>query len=329
MTIKPELYRASSDPDTWRLFADAVNQEFALIDMDAARRTATEFLSEKDAETERNKAIEPARAIIQQINYQQWGGYRMHYTLGQLDTDMLVLLAERRHIGWQDIFNAKAAFGTPDDLEKIRTQALKFGTTFNPNNSLSTAARPMQLVSGMRFEGNAATTEYLFKLGADPAYDNNGALFNQVVDAGRADIGHIFARYGQNGILNVEAWANSARTNRKFKLYEDLRRIQWNIGRYHVIDNNTLLETKPLPDNAGSLKVLFNFASRRVIEIMETTNPRQAQTQNYSFDDYGPDALENARDKLLELGAQPAALDVMRGKSVISRPAARGLPDKP
>lgn len=325
-----DLLRASSDPEIWKLCAAEMNGVMASIDFDSARRLPSATLTERDAQTQRDLAIDAPRKLLSQMRAMEWGSNRTHFTLGQLDTDALALLAERRILNWQEIFNAKAAFGNPDDLDLIRRQALLFGTTVNVNTALSHAAKPVNLVSGLRFEGNYDTVEYLFKQGADPNTDNNGVLFYTVVEQGRSDIGKLFAKFGQNGLLNVEAWVNKAKADRKIKLHEDLRKIHWEYGRYHVLDNETLQETKIFPDNTGSLRILFNFASRHVTELLELPNPKQVIVKDYSFDDYGQQALESARAKMIDMGANPSGIDLpLRGKSVVPKPATFGLPGKP
>ncbi len=324
-----DLLRPSSDPEIWKLCASSMNGVMAAIDFDNARRLPSDTLTERDAQTQRDLAIDAPRKLINQMQQMQWGATRTHYTYGQMDTDALVLLAERKIISWQEIFNAKASFGKPEDLEKIQRQAQLFGSGINVNNALAHASKPANLVAGLRFEGNYATTEYLFKQGADPNLDNNGVLFYTVVEQGRSDIGRLFAKFGQNGLLNVESWVNKAKADRKIKLHEDLRKIHWEFGRYHVLDNETLQETKILPDNGGNLKILFNFASRHVTELLELPNPKQVIVKDYSFDDYGQQALESARQKMIEMGAAPSGIDLpLRGKSVVPKPATFGLPGK-
>lgn len=325
-----DLLRPSSDPEIWKLCAADMNAVMAAIDFENARRLPSATLTERDAQTQRDLAIDAPRKLISQIQQMQWGGNRTHFTLGQIDTGALVLLAERKVLSWQEVFNAKASFGKPDDLELIRTQALLFGTTININNALAHASKPANMVAGLRFDGNYATTEYLFRQGADPNLDNNGVLFYTVVEQGRSDIGRLFAKFGQNGLLNVEMWVNKAKADRKIKLHEELRKIHWEYGRYHVLDNETLQETKIFPDNTGSLKILFNFASRHVIEMLELPNPKQVIVKDYSFDDYGQQALESARAKMIDMGANPSGIDLpLRGKSVVPKPATFGLPGKP
>lgn len=329
--MNDDLLKYSEEPEAWKRCAEAVADDLRLLDMKGARAQPSEILPERDAEMRRNQALQPLREMLQKISNQRWPGARRHYTLGQVDADVLALACENRLLNWQEAFNAKASFGAAQDLETLQAAALKAGNTPNLNQALQQAARPALLVKGLRFEGNIETTEQLFKMGADPNYENNGQLFMNVVDEGRADIGRVFAKYGQDGTLSLDNWVRFAKNNRKLKLYADLRKIQWEYGRFTVLDNDTLLEKKELPDNEGSLKIMFNFASRRVTEILEltNTNPRPTVVKEYSFEDYGERALEKAREKLVEMGANPVGVEIpLRGKAVVARPAGIGLPGK-
>ncbi len=315
--MNDDFLRSSTNPETWRLAAEGIAGELEQIDRAAARLNPTPALTEREAETARNAAMDPARKIFASISAYQWPAVRTMYTLGQQDTEILILLAERRITDWQTIFNAKAAFGTAEDILAIKAAADLNKGQVNLNSALTHAAKPNVLVAGLRTEGNFDTTEQLFKLGADPATgnNNNGQVFNDTVEAGRADIGRLFAKYGQSGILNVDSWVQAAKANRKFKLFDDLRKIQWDYGRFTALDRETLLEVKTLPDNAGTLKSVFNFASRHVSEIFETVNPRQSILRDIPFEDYGDAALENARSKLIEMGGSPSGIEeTLRGK---------------
>lgn len=329
--MNEDLLKYSDDPEAWRRCAEAVADDLRLLDMDGARAKTSEILPERDAEMQRNQALQPLRDMLQKIANQRWPATRRHYTLGRIDADVLALACENRLLNWQEAFNAKASFGEAKDLETLHDAAVKAGAAPNLNQALQQAAKPALLIRGLRFEGNLETVEQLFKMGADPNYENNGQLFMSVVDEGRADIGRVFAKYGQDGTLSLDNWVKWARNNRKLKLYADLRKIQWEYGRFTVLDNDTLLEKKELPDNEGNLKILFNFASRRVTEILEltNTNPRPTVVKEYSFEDYGERALEKAREKLVEMGASPAGVEIpLRGKAVVARPAGLGLPGK-
>jgi hypothetical protein len=91
-------------------------------------------------------------------------------------------------------------------------------------------------------------------------------------------------------------------------------------------DRETLIETKALPDNTGNLRIIYNFAARRVEEIHEFANPRQNVVTGFTFDEYGESALDSAREKLIELGGSPSDTgSPLRGKSAVARPASFGL----
>ena len=322
-----DLIKQTIDPNRWRACAEEMNAAFLTIDMDAARRQSSGMLPEKDAEAERVKAMESTRKLIYTMQSQQWPANRTHYTLGQLDTERLILCCERRILDWQSVFNAKAAFGTPEDLRAISEAAKLQGSALDLIFPLRHAAKPTMLVAGLRHEGNIDTVAELMKMGADPAQDNGG-VFQTAVLEGRADIARVLARYGQNGLLDINTWVNWAKANRKLKAYDDFRQIQWEYGRFTALDHETLLEVKSLPDNACNLRIVYNFAARRVEEIHEfpNTNPRQNTVTGYSFDDYGTAALESAREKLIEMGGHPSDLGAsLRGKGAVAKPTVFGL----
>ncbi len=329
--MNEDFLRASTNPETWRLAAEGIAGELAQIDKAVARTNPTATLTERESETARQTAMEPARKVFAAITANQWPAVRTMFTLGQQETDMLVLLVERRITDWQTILNAKAAFGSAQDIVAIKEAADLNKGSLNLNVALTHAAKPNVLVQGLRTEGNYETVEQLFKLGADPATgnSNNGQIFNDTVEAGRADIGRLFAKYGQSGILPIDPWINAAKANRKFKLFDDLRKIQWDYGRFTALDNETLLEVKTLPDNAGVLKTVFNFASRHVNEIFETVNPRQSILRDIAFEDYGDAALEAARAKLIDMGGNPSGIEVsLRGKAPSVKAAGLSMPGK-
>ncbi len=321
-----DLFKFSKEPALWRDCADEVNAELRLVDMDAARRLPSSTRSEKEAEQERLKALEPFKKLVTLMQSNSWPAQRYQYTLGHLDTDRLVMLAERKVFGWQDIFNAKAFYGTGEDLTAISRAAQSAGATIDLTYPLRSAARPQLIMEGLRFEGNASAVDQLLQMGADPGLDN-GQVFLNAVAEGRKDIGRIMARHAQGNFLDVGSWMNWALGNRKIKLYNDLRDIWWDYGRFMARDRETLIETKPFPDNTGNLRIIYNFAARRVSEVYEHSNPRSNVVKDFSFDDYGPEAVEQARLKLTELGGEPSVSGyTLRGKPVTPKPASiKGL----
>lgn len=324
-----DIFKSSREPALWRECADEVNAELLRIDMQAARRMPSSSRSVSEAEAERTKAMEGFKKILTMMQSNGWPQQRLQYTLGRCDVDGLVLLAERKIYSWQDIFNAKALHGTGEDLVAIQRAAQDQGQTMELTQALRFAAKPALLIEGLRHEGNLSTVEQLLTIGADPGLDN-GQLFLGAVSEGRVDIGRAFARHAQgNTFLDVGQWMNWAQSNRKIKLFTDLRDIWWDYGRFKANDRETLVETKPLPDNIGNLRIVYNFAARRVSEIYEHNNPRQALVKDFSFDDYGPEAVEQARLKLVELGGDPSVTGyTLRGKPVVPKANISGLGNK-
>lgn len=73
---------------------------------------------------------------------------------------------------------------------------------------------------------------------------------------------------------------------------------------FYKADAQTLVEVKDL-GQGESLRLVFNFESRRVTEIF--TGKAEAALGSYGFDAYDPDALKTAFDKLVELKGNPRA----------------------
>jgi hypothetical protein len=325
MAAFDDLVKGTNDPDRWRAFVPEIAAVLQAVDTEAARRMSSAALAEKDAEAERVKAMAEPKRALSQMAAQNWPAVRMQYTLGQLDTEKLILCCERKLLDWQSVFNAKAAFGAAEDMPAIFDAARQQGVTLDLAAPLRAAAKPMLLVAGLRHEGNLETVQELLKLGADPGIDS-GAVYQAAVVEGRTDIGRALAKHGQGGLLDTAAWMRWGLSQRKPKLYADFRAIYWDYGRFQALDTQTLAETKPLPDNAGNLRILYNFAARRVEEIHEFANPKQNTVTGFTFDEYGSTAIEAAHAKLAELGGDPAdAGPALRGKSTVPKPGVFGL----
>ncbi|MBI1215306.1 MAG: hypothetical protein GC185_05735 [Alphaproteobacteria bacterium] len=318
------LLRNSDDAKRWEDCAQAINEYVSQLDLSDARLVSPGPDQDQKTEERRAAALEPLRKMARAIGNAQWPRNRQHYTFGKMDTDTLILCCEKRLIDWQAAFNGKAAFGTPEDLVKMQDGAKLINVTLNPSYALAWAAKPQLFTTGLWHDGNIETTKQLFEMGANPGYDNSGALYLAVVEAGRKDIGRIFAHYGQNGLLNLAGWAESAKRNGNAKVYQDLRDINFEYGNFHMIDNSTLQQTKPLQESNSTLKVIFDFAARRVHEILDvaSASPRQTTVKDFSFDDYGRAALEEAREKLIEMGGHPPQIEEqIGGKPTMPRPA--------
>src|SRR5690606_32427633 len=129
---------------------------------------------------------------------------RSYLTYAAIDTDIMQLMCENKMLSWQDALNAKAAFGTAEDVQKIHDAAqLVAGNNVNLNSALVWASKPQLLARGFMYLGNAATAEEILKRGANANYDSN-SLFVTVTENGDLDVARAFARRAAVANINIE-----------------------------------------------------------------------------------------------------------------------------
>lgn len=82
------------------------------------------------------------------------------------------------------------------------------------------------------------------------------------------------------------------------------------------------MENKTIVENNTQLRIVFNFAARRVSEIYQFNQVSYPSVvRDFSFDDYGPVAVENARQKLIAMGGRPSDdPGILIGKKNVIRP---------
>lgn len=317
------LYKASDKPDDWQ----AAALEFARIlketDLEKARRKGIDAESERLAEKDRAEAIAPVREILGAMGSSNWSDHRRLYTYGMANTDGLILMMERGLIGHGNVFHAKAVFGTPEDLLKIEAATKATGNSINYNSALDYAVLPRKLTEGFFSASNLETGEQLLKMGASPT--SNNELFQKLVVGGHMPAAHLLAKYGAGMGMNTEYWINWATAQSNPKYYRDFRDVHWAWGRFTAVDEQTLAESKQLPGK-DTLKILFNFSSRRVSETYEVAGTKHVNQQNFSFAEYDSEALEAAREKLIALGGKPAEIrPELKGKPPLTKPSTAGL----
>jgi hypothetical protein len=272
-------------------------------------------------------AQEQMRAIFNRISSNKWSTPRLVYTLSRLDTKNLIAACVGGHLDWQNALGAKACFGSAEDLQKICQAARKQGVSLHLSDALNWSSRAIVFCPDLQSSGNLETTGELFRLGADPTYDS-GRYFSRAVEECGIEMGRLFARAGLSGSC-IPAQMQNAQSYSKPLLYKNLREIYWEYGRYAAADHETLVEKKNIDDtNNQTLKIIFNFAARRVCEIYEFSNKTLPPVmREFNFEDYGPAAIEGARKKLIELGGKPSPdTGVLVGKKTFIRPL---NPDQP
>lgn len=317
------IFKSSEKPDDWRAAALEFTRVLKETDVEKACSKATEHESEREAEKERSAAIAPIREIISTMGNSNWTDYRKYYTYGMADTGDMIFLNQQGLVGLTSIFYAKAIFGKPEDLCEIETVFKATGNAVNYNAALDLAVLPRKLVDGFFSTSNLDTTEQLLKMGASPG--SNSELFQKLVTGGHLPAAHLLAKYGAGTSLNTENWMNWAASQGNPKYYRDFRDVHWAWGRFTAVDAQTLAETKPLPGK-DTLKVLFNFSARRVLETYEVAGSKHVNQQSFTFAEYDAEALEAARAKLMELGGKPSEIrPELPGKPPLAKPANGGL----
>jgi|GEM_PF-1352859 len=320
--VDAELLRATDNIDIWHKAAKAYSDLFrGMKPHQLVKDAALSIESEQERDVKISQALEPVRKLLRTMPTGNWPSGRSYVTYAAIDTDIVQLMCENKILSWQDALNAKAAFGTAEDVAQIHNAAtLVSGSNVNLNAALVWAAKPQLLAKGFMHLGNADTAEEILKRGANANYDSN-SLFVAVVENGDMDVARAFARRATAANINIEGHVNWAKANSRPKLFENMRILQWEYGRYSVTDYDTLVETKQLPEKASQLHTVFNFASRRVSEIYDYGPQRQSTKTDIAFEDYAEEALYAAHRKLVELGGNPPPFDASApAKKTIAKP---------
>lgn len=318
--VADELFEESTDEKMWSRAAQTVADTFARL-APALENLPVYDDNEDDAITTlRDELQELVQSYTERMDNEGWENARKYYTLGAVDTRALVAGAQQEMLDWEDILNAKALRGTAEDIKTILAAIGKAEASADLDNALSWAAEPGALENTIYHSGNVQTAEALLSAGADPSY-NNGDLFLDSVRTGNADMARVFCRAGMDDPdFHLQEWHDNARSYvQTAEARQLIREMYWEYGRYDVTDAATLVEHKNIGDGT-QLRVIFDFAARRVSEIYALQNNAQAFKTEISFDDYGPAALRKAREKLQELGGNPPADEPPAGHRGMAKP---------
>lgn len=318
--IDDELFEDTNDADVWTRAAERISDVFSHLAPTLAALPAYDDAEDDDITSLRDDAQGLVQSYTERMDNEGWENSRKYYTLGQVKTATLIAAAAQEMLDWEDVLNAKALRGTGEDIKNILGAMAHAETSPDLGNALAWAAEPGELASGMYHAGNVQTAEALLNAGALPSY-NGGDLFMDAVRTGNADMARVFCRAGMDDTsFNLEYWNSEARS---YVQTADARKLLHDMyceyGRYEVVDQSTLAERKSIKQG-GHLRVLFDFAARRVSEIYTSHNNTHAFKTEVSFDDYGPAALRAARAKLTELGGNPPADELPAGHRGMAKP---------
>jgi hypothetical protein len=302
------LFENTEGADVWKAAATALGGNIALLAPALQTLPLYDDNEDDDITALRDSLQQLVQSYNDRLENEGWEDAGRYYIFGQIDTGTLIAAARQEMLEWDLILNAKALMGTDADVDAIAGAASEAEQHLDFSNALRWAAEPCRLTGGLCHQGNAAASEALLTHGARPSIDD-GRLFFSILRAGREDIARIFARAGMDDDrFYLHHWHENARNHLDEKNARDLlRKIYWEYGRYEALDAATLIEKKMF-GHGGQLRVIFDFAARRVSEI--TMIDKHAFKTEVSFDDYGPAAIDTARAKLVELGGSPPPDDL-------------------
>lgn len=318
--VDDELFEDNTDEKLWEGATKKVVDAFAGLSPTLENLPAYDDEEDDAITTLREEAQELLQSYTDRMDNEGWEDARKYYTLGAVDTKTLIAAARQEMMDWGDILNAKALRGTGEDIKNILDAAVKAEGSADLDTALAWAAESGDLADTVYHGGNVQTAEAILNAGADPSY-NNGDLFLDAVRTGNADMARVFCRAGMDDkSFTLHYWHTEARSYvQTAEARQLLRDMYWEYGRYEVVDQSTLAERKSMKDG-GHLRLLFDFAARRVSEIYTTNNNSHAFKSEVSFDDYGPAALRTARAKLTELGGHPPADELPAGHRGMAKP---------
>ncbi len=318
--VDDDLFEDSTDEKLWEGATEKVVDAFAKLSPTLESLPAYDD-EEDDAITNlRDEAQELLQSYTDRMDNEGWEDARKYYTLGAAAAKTLIAGAQQDMLDWGDILNAKALRGTAEDIKNILDAAAKAEASVDLDAALVWAAEPGDLADTVYHAGNVQTAEAILNAGADPSY-NNGDLFLDAVRTGNADMARVFCRAGvDDPNFNLAHWHGNARSYLQTAEARHLiREMYWEYGRYDVLDASTLVERKNL-EEGGQLRVIFDFAARRVSEVYTSNDSTYAFKSDVPFDDYGPAALRKAREKLTELGGHPPADEPPAGYRGMAKP---------
>lgn len=318
--IDDALFEDTNDAAIWLRAAEQVSDVFSHLAPTLAALPAYDDAEDDDITSLRDDAQSLVQSYTERMDNEGWENNRKYYTLGHIKTETLIAAAKQEMLDWEDVLNAKALRGTAEDIKNILGAMDDAEIRSDLGNALAWAAEPGDLASGMYHAGNVQTAEAILNAGALPSY-NGGDLFLDAVRTGNVDMARVFCRAGvDDPSFTLHYWNSEARS---YVQTADARQLlhdmYWEYGRYEVVDQSTLAERKSIKDG-GQLRVLFDFAARRVSEIYTSHNNTHAFKTEVSFDDYGPAALRTARAKLAELGGNPPADEAPAGHRGMAKP---------
>ncbi len=219
---------------------------------------------------------------------------------GQLDTDKMIALARAGAVHWWQPFTGKAFFGDAEGMKKIYN-ATPTESRPNATSAMTWVCFPYK-AAGVSNKIDVAVLRQLFDWGAD-VNEKKGEWLEKAVRNLEGEPLKEFVKRGSIATVfkAMDSITDDARRG-------EIQKMLQKPTSYVKVDNDTLSETKFIPDAQGgaTFKSLFNFRARRVNEVFESADRKTTFMTSASFDDYDSAAIDLAREKLTALGGKPA-----------------------
>lgn len=228
--------------------------------------------------------------------------------LGRIDVDRMIALAEQGGADWWFAFNGRVFAGELEGMQKVYDAAAKSG---NANDLLSFTSAMTWLSRPLTLDGDYASNikpeafRQLIEWGADPSFNGESHFLDALRNLGSECIKVLVdAGAKPDTVFSVMAQLRAEGNT------EQAKRIEASVkGKTldYKIDDQMLLRAKLLPDALGvsTLKTIFNFRAASVTEIYEYGADRSAVPTTATFDQYDPEAVASARERLETLGGKP------------------------
>lgn len=274
----------------------------------------------EDAE-QADKAVSLLKASAKEAE-----GHRA-YVLGHLGADRLAAHCARGALDWDEALLALSAHAGRAELASFMARgAGKFA-----QDDLDGALR--EAVRLRRLQDRAAYSDRYFNYTAGGQEDAAALLIEKGARAGGDNADLLMAAIEQNkpGLVkllvengqDLAVTGPNALKKAEYHGYNQiifyLREKMMARDRFTAPDAQTLVETKPLDAQGSRLRLVFNFETRRVTEIYDSATGRDAAAMtSHSFDDYDPDSLKSAFERLAQLGGHPKPLSGHKPASILS-----------
>lgn len=250
--------------------------------------------------------VRALKETLKQLSVDHWDTNRKVYTFGRLDVDVGIAAAQAEVIPWWTVFTGRAYAGDLDGLRKVYDAAQEKAVEKDRpglNAALTWISFPHD-IQGYKNKIEPAVLQQMFDWGAEANYDN-GSWLTKALYQCEEKIIDVWLDNGAT-LKNVAAAINKV-NGRNAELHTKLLGVLPGRGFYDSLDDDTLLETKFVPDVGGvsTFKTIFNFKAQRVTETYESPRQTQPVMQSSLFEDYSTTALQAARARLEKITGKP------------------------